>query len=89
MSDTTYPITLPNGEVRGPLRLRDIKRATLEGTLPLEATIQIGGLTLTLGEAISEATKGRGRGLTEEEKAILGGTRASTPMALLAEKQRG
>lgn len=88
MSDTTYPITLPNGQTRGPLRLQDIKKATLEGALPLDATIVIGGLSLTLGEAISEATKGRGRNMTEEERAILGGTRASTPMAIMAQNAK-
>lgn len=85
MSDTTYPITLPDGQTRGPLRLVDIKKATLEGVFPLDATIVIGGLTLTLGEAITEATHNTSGRMTAEERAILGGTRASTPMAILAE----
>jgi hypothetical protein len=91
MSDTTYPITLPDGKTRGPLRLQDIKQAVLQGALPLDATIVIGGLTLTLGEAITEATRNRSGRMTAEERAILGGTRASTPKAILAEntKPRG
>ena len=88
MSDTTYPITLPDGQERGPLRLQDIKKATLEGVLPLEATIEIGGAKMTLGEAVAEATEGRGNRMTAEERAILGGTRASTPMALMAEAEK-
>ncbi len=88
MSESTYPITLPSGEERGPLLLRDIKKAAAEGALPLDATIEIGGSRLTLGEAISQATDGRGTRMTPEERAILGETRASTPMALLAEAQK-
>ena len=89
MPEATYPITLPDGQVRGPLRLLDIKHAALKGSLPLDAIIVIGGMSLTLAEAINEATKGRGRGMTAEERSILASTRASTPMALLAEKQKG
>lgn len=88
MADTTYPIILPDGRERGPLRLQDIKKATLEGALPMNATIVIGGEAMTLGEAISRATEGRGGRMTAEERYILGGTRASTPMALLAEAKK-
>lgn len=88
MSDTTYPITLPDGRERGPLRLQDIKKATLEGSLPLEATILIAGEVMTLGEAISRATDERRGRMTAEERSILAGTRASTPMAMLAQAKK-
>lgn len=85
MTDTTYPIKLPDGQSRGPLRLEDIKKAALEGALPIDATIMLGGETMTLGEAIAQATEGRAGRMTAEERSILGGTRASTPMAIMAE----
>jgi hypothetical protein len=88
MTDTVYPITLPDGRERGPLRLVDIKKATQDGSLPLEATIVIGGEEMTLGEAVSRATEEKGGRMTAEEREILGGTRASTPMALLAEAKK-
>lgn len=88
MAETIYIITLPDGHERGPLRLPDIKKATLDGTLPLQATIVMGGEVMTLGEAIAHATEGRPGRMTAEERAILGGTRASTPMALLAEAKK-
>lgn len=88
MSESTYPITLPDGRERGPLLLRDIKKAAREGVLPLDATIVIGGAQMTLEEAIARATDGRGDRMTPEERAILGETRASTPMALLAEAEK-
>lgn len=88
MSESTYPITLPNGQKRGPLRLADIKKATLDGVLPMEATILIAGEVMTLGEAVARATQGKRGRMTAEERAILGGTRRSTPMALMAEAQK-
>ena len=88
MSESTYPITLPNGQKRGPLRLADIKKATLEGALPMEATIVIAGEIMTLEDAVTRATQGGHGRMTAEERAILGGTRRSTPMALMAEAEK-
>lgn len=88
MSDTTYLITLPDGRERGPLRLQDIKKATLDGSLPLDATIVLGGEVMTLREAISQANEGRRGRMTTEERSILAETRASTPMALMAQAKK-
>lgn len=88
MADTTYPITLPDGREHGALRLQDIKKAMQEGSLPLDATIVIGGEVMTLSEAAARATENRGSRMTAEERSILGGTRASTPKALLAEAKK-
>jgi len=51
----------------------------------MEATIVIAGETMTLEEAVTRATQGGNGRMTAEERAILGGTRRSTPMALMAE----
>ncbi len=86
MPDKTFLVTLPDGKTMGPLSLSVMKQFVVDGDIPVEATIEHDGKMVRIADILG-SSGGRGR-MSSEARADLAGTRASTPMALLAEAQR-